>query len=132
MCRWHAQERMLHCIHSLRAGCCLRVRYGLDNHRVTPWEKDIGDEVTPSKKDIGDEAQGADRSNADTSDEQGEGALASCFAISMLLLPSERALVIMVSLLGVKASTCNRLKASPNSVKAKSLKSSQMHHNRNC
>ena len=38
--------------------------------------------MTPSEKDISDvEQEGADRSNADATDEQGEGALSLCFAI---------------------------------------------------
>ena len=38
--------------------------------------------MSPSEKDTGDEEQdGADRSNADASDEQGEGAFSLCFAI---------------------------------------------------
>ena len=38
--------------------------------------------MTPSDTDIGDEEQeGADHSNADASDEHGEGAFSLCFAI---------------------------------------------------
>ena len=49
----------------------LRVKYGLESHLVAPSQKDIGDV----------EQEGADRSNADATDEQGKGAFSLGCAI---------------------------------------------------
>ena len=63
---------MLQYIHRVQAGYYPRLEHGLESHLVTPSQKDISDV----------EREAADGSNADATDEQDEGALSLCFAIT--------------------------------------------------